>query len=217
MGTGPRRTGAMERTAQSIDGIDYRHAFCRGTSLAGVCYSVGRPAGRAVFPQRYCPTAQCVCIPVGTAPQYPLRTPTHPPRQQHHIDVGNPTGVTLVTVVTVNRGYPYKRHKCHNRHTYTKHTKWSCENYGICRTVFLRQYRSPEPGEHSPAQYEAGAEYHEPVGTNTVPAPQLSLFQQYTDAWGELNARSDLDSFVCGFRLGAQMTLDTFLIDEEER
>ena len=47
--------------------------------------------------------------------------------------------------------------------------------------------------------------------------PQLSLFQQYTDAWGELNARSDLDSFVCGFRLGAQMTLDTFLIDEEER
>ena len=47
--------------------------------------------------------------------------------------------------------------------------------------------------------------------------PQLSLFQQYTDAWGELNARSDLDSFVCGFRLGAQMTLDTFLIDKEER
>ena len=45
--------------------------------------------------------------------------------------------------------------------------------------------------------------------------PQLGLFQQYTDAWGELNARSDLDSFVCGFRMGAQMALDTFVVDKE--
>ena len=53
---------------------------------------------------------------------------------------------------------------------------------------------------------------------NTMSQLEQTLCQQqYTDAWGELNARSDLDSFVCGFRLGAQMTLDTFLIDEEER
>ena len=63
---------------QSIDGTDYRHAFCRGTSLAGVCYPVGGSTGRAVFPQRYCPTAQCVCIPVGTVPQYPLRNTNAP-------------------------------------------------------------------------------------------------------------------------------------------
>ena len=47
--------------------------------------------------------------------------------------------------------------------------------------------------------------------------PQLGLFQQYTDTWGELNAQSDLDSFVCGFRMGAQMALDTFMVDKEER
>lgn len=46
--------------------------------------------------------------------------------------------------------------------------------------------------------------------------PQRSLFLQYSDAWSDLNARSDLDSFVCGFRIGAQMALDTFVTDQEE-
>ena len=40
--------------------------------------------------------------------------------------------------------------------------------------------------------------------------PQRALFVAYTDVWNELNAKSDLDSFVTGFRMGAKMTLDTF-------
>lgn len=50
-----------------------------------------------------------------------------------------------------------------------------------------------------------------------LPTPQKELFVQYIDAWGNLNVQSELDSFVYGFRLGAQMALDTFVIDEEER
>ena len=46
-----------------------------------------------------------------------------------------------------------------------------------------------------------------------LPTPQRELFVQYTDAWGTLNALSDLDCFVCGFRLGAQMALDAFKND----
>ena len=50
-----------------------------------------------------------------------------------------------------------------------------------------------------------------------LPTPQKELFVQYIDSWGNLNVQSELDSFVYGFRLGAQMALDTFVIDEEER
>ena len=50
-----------------------------------------------------------------------------------------------------------------------------------------------------------------------LPTPQKELLVQYIDAWGNLNVQSELDSFVYGFRLGAQMALDTFVIDEEER
>lgn len=46
-----------------------------------------------------------------------------------------------------------------------------------------------------------------------LPTPQRELFVQYTDTWGTLNAQSDLDCFVCGFRLGAQMALDAFKND----
>lgn len=49
-----------------------------------------------------------------------------------------------------------------------------------------------------------------------LPTAQKELFAQYTDAWGDLNAQSDLDSFVCGFRMGAQMALDTFKNDQED-
>lgn len=41
--------------------------------------------------------------------------------------------------------------------------------------------------------------------------PAHSLFLQFDDAWQELNAQSDLDSFVAGFRMGAQITLDAFI------
>ena len=45
--------------------------------------------------------------------------------------------------------------------------------------------------------------------------PQRDRFLAYTDAWSELNARCDLDSFVCGFRMGARLILDTFMTEEE--
>ena len=46
--------------------------------------------------------------------------------------------------------------------------------------------------------------------TQQLTEPQRELFVAYTDVWNELNANSDLDSFVTGFRMGARMTLDTF-------
>lgn len=49
-----------------------------------------------------------------------------------------------------------------------------------------------------------------------LPTPQKELFAQYTDAWGNLNVQSELDSFVYGFRMGAQMALDAFKNDQED-
>lgn len=49
-----------------------------------------------------------------------------------------------------------------------------------------------------------------------LPTPQKELFVQYIDAWGNLNVQSELDSFVYGFRMGAQMALDTFVPSEKE-
>ena len=36
-------------------------------------------------------------------------------------------------------------------------------------------------------------------------------FLQYVDAWAGVNGESTLDSFITGFRLGAQFTFDTFV------
>lgn len=49
-----------------------------------------------------------------------------------------------------------------------------------------------------------------------LPTPQRELFVQYIDSWGNLNVQSELDSFVYGFRTGAQMALDTFVPAEKE-
>ena len=49
--------------------------------------------------------------------------------------------------------------------------------------------------------------------TQQLTEPQRALFVAYTDVWNELNANSDLDSFVTGFRMGARMTLDTFVVN----
>ncbi len=37
------------------------------------------------------------------------------------------------------------------------------------------------------------------------------LFLEYVNAWGMVNAESNLDSFMMGFRLGAGFTYDTFV------
>ena len=36
-------------------------------------------------------------------------------------------------------------------------------------------------------------------------------FLQYVDAWASVNGESTLDSFITGFRLGAQFAFDTFV------
>ncbi len=40
------------------------------------------------------------------------------------------------------------------------------------------------------------------------------LFIDYTNAWSIVNAESNLDSFIMGFRLGAKFTFDTFASNE---
>ena len=39
-------------------------------------------------------------------------------------------------------------------------------------------------------------------------------FLDFVNAWGVVNGESNLDSFIMGFRLGAQFTYDTFVNDE---
>ncbi len=39
-------------------------------------------------------------------------------------------------------------------------------------------------------------------------------FLDYVNAWGVVNGESNLDSFIMGFRLGANFTYDTFISSE---
>lgn len=39
-------------------------------------------------------------------------------------------------------------------------------------------------------------------------------FLDYTNAWSIVNSESNLDSFIMGFRLGANFTYDTFISTE---
>ena len=39
-------------------------------------------------------------------------------------------------------------------------------------------------------------------------------FLEFSNAWGVVNGESNLDSFIMGFRLGAQFVYDTFVNDE---
>ena len=40
------------------------------------------------------------------------------------------------------------------------------------------------------------------------------LFLNFANAWSVVNGESNLDSFIMGFRLGANFTYDTFVNDE---
>ena len=39
----------------------------------------------------------------------------------------------------------------------------------------------------------------------------LKKFLDFVNAWSIVNSESNLDSFITGFRLGAQFTMDTFV------
>ena len=46
--------------------------------------------------------------------------------------------------------------------------------------------------------------------TDKLSGEEKKRFIQYVDAWASVDGESTLDSFIIGFRLGAQFTFDTF-------
>ena len=47
--------------------------------------------------------------------------------------------------------------------------------------------------------------------TNNLSGENKKRFLDYTNAWNIVNGESNLDSFIIGFRFGAQFTYDTFV------
>lgn len=47
--------------------------------------------------------------------------------------------------------------------------------------------------------------------TDKLTGEEKKRFLQYVDAWASVNGESTLDSFITGFRLGAQFVFDTFV------
>ena len=50
--------------------------------------------------------------------------------------------------------------------------------------------------------------------TEALSGESKKRFLDYTNAWNIVNGESNLDSFIIGFRLGAQFTYDTFVSTE---
>lgn len=50
--------------------------------------------------------------------------------------------------------------------------------------------------------------------TKELEGESLQKFLDLVNAWSVVNGESNLDSFITGFRLGAQFTLDTFVETE---
>jgi len=47
--------------------------------------------------------------------------------------------------------------------------------------------------------------------TDKLTGEEKKRFLQYVNAWTSVNGESTLDSFITGFRLGAQFAFDTFV------
>ena len=47
--------------------------------------------------------------------------------------------------------------------------------------------------------------------TDKLTGEEKKRFLQYVDAWASVDGESTLDSFITGFRLGAQFVFDTFV------
>ena len=50
--------------------------------------------------------------------------------------------------------------------------------------------------------------------TESLSGESKKKFLEFVNAWGVVNGEFNLDSFIMGFRLGAQFTYDTFVNDE---
>lgn len=52
---------------------------------------------------------------------------------------------------------------------------------------------------------------NEDLLTNALHNEQKKWFLDYVNAWGVVNSESNLDSFIMGFRLGANFAYDAFI------
>lgn len=52
---------------------------------------------------------------------------------------------------------------------------------------------------------------NEDLLTEKLTGEEKNLFLEYVNAWGEVLGTSEDDTFIVGFRLGAQFTYDTFV------
>ena len=50
--------------------------------------------------------------------------------------------------------------------------------------------------------------------TDKLSGEEKKRFLHYVDAWASVNGESTLESFITGFRLGAQFAFDTFVTDK---
>ena len=50
--------------------------------------------------------------------------------------------------------------------------------------------------------------------TDKLSGEEKRRFISYVDAWATVNGESNLDSFITGFRLGAQFAFDTFVTNK---
>ena len=50
--------------------------------------------------------------------------------------------------------------------------------------------------------------------TENLSGESKKKFLEFCNAWGVVNGESNLDSFIMGFRLGANFAYDTFVSDE---
>ncbi len=50
--------------------------------------------------------------------------------------------------------------------------------------------------------------------TENLSGESKKKFLEFSNAWSVVDGESNLDSFIMGFRLGAQFTYDTFVKDE---
>ena len=75
------------------------------------------------------------------------------------------------------------------------------------------QARSTEQNKAMQKQMEV-LMLNEDYLTEKLSGESKKKFLEFVNAWGVVNGESNLDSFIMGFRLGADFTYDTFVSDE---
>ena len=75
------------------------------------------------------------------------------------------------------------------------------------------QARSTEQNKAMQKQMEV-LMLNEDYLTEKLSGESKKKFLDFVNAWGVVNGESNLDSFIMGFRLGANFTYDTFVSEE---